>query len=218
MLVKYLTPFASAQLPCSTRAGHLEMCVVVRATYAFSADGILTLLEGLDQGFLTGEVPEDPEDPASELPYPGDFADVKANAEVVVRATCHVPGGEAAPTCPVHVAVGAWSKSLLVTGPRARGAKAPAPFTSLPLRWAEAYGGAGVAENPVGKGATGDEWPRVLAPGDLLDEASTSRRPAGLGPLNVHFASPPRATAGVRGPPCAKRLEIKLGAPNVVVC
>jgi hypothetical protein len=36
--------------------------------------------------------------------------------------------------------------------------------------------------------------------------------------FSVHFASPPRATAGVRGPPCAKRLEIKLGAPNVVVC
>lgn len=190
MLTKYLAPFLLAALPCSTRKGHLEMVVIVRATYGLEADGSLTLREGLDQGFLSGPVLADEDDRQSELLYPGDFADIKLNAEVLLKGSCFAPAGKPVPTCPVRFAVGAWSKSLLVTGPRPKGSKQPSPFTKAPIRWAHAFGGPGVARNPVGRGA-GAEWPTVLTPSDLLDQASSSQRPAGLGPINPLWA--PRA-------------------------
>ncbi len=201
MLTKNLTPFLTAALPCSTRRGRLEMTVVVRATYAIDDGGALTLVEGLDQGFLSGEVAADEEDPLSEVVYPGDFAAIKLNAEIMVRGTCHVPGDRPVLSCPARVSVGPWSKTLLVTGPRTTtgvfgGASELEPFRSMPIRWSNAFGGPGVPQNPVGVGSSGPALPTILASGQAPEEVKSSRfGPAGFAPINANWA--PRA--GRRG-------------------
>ena len=99
------------------------------------------------------------DDRQGECIYPGDFADFKLNAEVMLRGTCHTPNQAPIPECPVRFAVGGWSKSLRVVGPRVfsghvagASSKGPVPFTRIPLTYENAFGGPGYDQNPVGKG------------------------------------------------------------------
>ena len=66
----------------------------------------------------------------------------------------------------------------------------PAPFTAMPLTWANAYGGPGFAPNPVGKGVGGDAVANLEYPGQVLG-APDARGRGGVGPVNPNWA--PRA-------------------------
>jgi len=111
----------------------------------------------LGQGALSDESFDD-EDAArmGASTYPGDFADFKLNAEVMLSGTCHLP----APKTEARVAfsVGKWEKTLKVMGVRVwldesrLDATRPLPFREMPLDYMHAYGGAGYKPNPVGKG------------------------------------------------------------------
>ena len=199
MITKNLTPLLFAQKACSTRAGRLEMTLVARGTWALDPDAPLTVIEGLAQGFLSAEVvAAGDEDRAGHLVYPGDFADFKVNAEVMLRGSCHVPGGRPATECPVRFGVGAWSKSLRVLGTRFwsegifSSVTEPRPFTVMPLEATHAFGGPGYAANPVGKGLAGLELPNVLGAGDVLRQrGDRPETPAFFGPINPAWA--PRA-------------------------
>jgi len=119
---KNLTPFPFGTKVTSRRPPRPEMTLIVRACYLITPGRPLTLPEGpglLAQGPLTAETyRDDDEERAGECLYPGDFADWKPRADVMLRGTCHTPRGEPLVECPVRFEVGRWSKILRVVGRR----------------------------------------------------------------------------------------------------
>jgi len=195
MLKKNLTPFFVGTKITSRRPPQPEMTVFVRGTFRLAPGVPVEAVEGIDQGFLSAEVYQEGDDERlGEVLYPGDFADFKLNAEVMLAGTCHPPGGAAVTACPVRFSVGAWSKTLHVMGDRRMrpvvGPTPPQPFTAMPLTWANAYGGPGFAPNPVGKGVGGDAVANLEYPGQVLG-APDARGRGGVGPVNPNWA--PRA-------------------------
>lgn len=215
---KNLTHFSFGYRAASRRPPQAEMTMIVRGRYVLRPGEPLSLcraalkvpeLDPEDRDaradelveraeYILGQGPLSPETYADDDPerkgplvYPGDFAEFKPNAEVMVRATCHPPGGRMAETCAVEVAVGAWSKRLLVTGPRVwvdkiLGGKAtdPVAFATMPLDWRHAFGGDGVEENPVGKGPGTEELPTVTYPEDVITRAGQRLTPASFAPVS----------------------------------
>jgi uncharacterized protein YjbI with pentapeptide repeats len=193
--VKNLTPFPFGAKVTSRRPPRPEMTAILRACYVLSPGKPLTLPEGppmLSQGAMTSDTYRDEdEERAGECLYPGDFADWKPHAEVMLRGTCHTPFGKPLPECPVRFAVGAWTKILRIVGRRfwsddKPGAvmSEPAPFTRMPVDYAHAFGGAGYAANPVGLGFAGRELPNVEHAGRVLRARRDDPGPAGFAPYN----------------------------------
>ena len=187
MLPKNLSPFGFATKVCSRRPPQPEMTLVVRGTFALSADGTLTVIEDpLDRGSVTGDLFAD-DDRDNECIYGSDFADFKLSAEVLLTGSCHAPGGQAVTECPVQLQVGQWSKSLHVFGPRrwsAVGRSKPEPFESMPLSYQNAFGGPGYDLNPVGKGFKCKELPTVEHPQKQIATKLDRPTPASLAPLH----------------------------------
>lgn len=193
MLKKNLTPFLIGTKLISRRPPRPELMLVVRASFSIQPGGALLPIEGMtEQRFLSGDVfAEDDTDMLGECVFPSDFADIKLNAEVFLKGHCHVAGDKPLPECLVRFSVGAWNKTLRVLGRRVFSdampgamASSPAPFTKMPLSYANAYGGPGFAKNPVGKGF-GDELPRVEYPHDPMKSRGQKIEVAGFGPINA---------------------------------
>lgn len=200
MKTKNLTPFPFAAKVTSRRAARRpEMVLIVRATYVIAPDRPLALPETpgigpslLAQGSMSAETyREDDEERAGECLYPNDFADWKPRAEVMLRGTCHTPFGEPLPECPVRFEVGRWSKILRVVGRRfwsddlaSAVMSERAPFTRMPLGYTHAFGGAGYARNPAGKGFGARELPNVEHAGGVIRTHRDDPGPAGFGPIN----------------------------------
>ncbi len=202
MKLKNLTPFPFVTKVTSRRPPRPEMTLILRACYLLVPGQPLTLPEGpklVAQGPIKGDTyREEDEDRAGECLYPGDFADWKPRAEVMLRGTCHTPLGKPLPECPVRFSVGSWSKILRVVGRRFWSDDKPgavmsetAPFTKMPVDYAHAFGGPGYATNPVGMGFAGRELPNVEHAGAVIRSRRDAPGPAGFGPLNP--AWPPRA-------------------------
>lgn len=121
-----------------------------------------------------------------------------------VRRECFVlgrayPPTRPAPACDVKLTLrrddeSLVDKRLLVAGERfwgAHGPTEPVPFTSMPLDWQHAFGGATVERNPVGKGVASVEGPdgtrvqplpNIEWPHDPVTGPEHRPAPAGLGP------------------------------------
>jgi uncharacterized protein YjbI with pentapeptide repeats len=192
MRVKSLVPFPFGTKVTSRNPPRPEMALIVRGTFAIAPGRPLAFVEELDQGSLSAEVfhPEDHER-LGECLTPGDFTDFKPRADVLLRGTCHPPGGRVAAECPVRFSVGKWSKALRVVGRRVWterlvGAQVsePAPFASMPLGYPNAFGGPGYLDNPIGKGFGTPELPNVEYPGEELRAKGDRVRPASFGPVN----------------------------------
>jgi uncharacterized protein YjbI with pentapeptide repeats len=192
---KNLTPFLVGAKVTSRRPPRPEMTLIARACYLIAPGRPLSLPEGpalVAQGSLTAEgYREADEERAGECLYPGDFADWKPRAEVMLRGTCHTPFGRPLPECPVRFSVGSWSKLLRVVGRRFWSDDQPgavmseaAPFTRMPVDLAHAFGGPGYASNPVGLGFAGRELPNVEHAGAVLRARRDDPGPAGFGPWN----------------------------------
>lgn len=203
MLVKNLTPFFHVTKVTSRRPPQPEMTVVVRGTFKIVQNGVAEAIEGLEQGFMTGETFADGDaERTGECLYPGDLADMKLNAEVMLRGTCHAPSGRRAVECPVRFSVGGWRKELMVYGDRrweqgmgGHHISEPSPFERMPLDFAHAFGGPGYAENPVGKGFHTDVLPNVELTSHLITARNQIRPPGSFGPLSSMWA----LRAGKRG-------------------
>lgn len=132
MQTRNLTPFPFGHRVCSRRPPQPEAVLIVRGRFALRPGEPLAPLEGqLAQGALTAEAFEGGEDERSgECTYPGDFADWKPAADLLLRGACHPPPGHLSGEHPVGFAVGPWSKSLLVAVSR-DGRPVPAPFGPL---------------------------------------------------------------------------------------
>ncbi|NUP09199.1 MAG: DUF2169 domain-containing protein [Polyangiaceae bacterium] len=199
MIVKNLTPFAFATKVVSRKPPRPEMMLVVKAVFELRPDAPLTPLDRADS-VPTGDVmTEDDDDRIGECLLPNDFADFKTNAEVLVKATFHAPRKRPVREAECAVSVGRWRKVLRVVGPRvwvddALGSQPtePVPFTELPIRWANAYGGVGFPTNPVGKGHSTKELPQIELPNAPVRSRAASNVAASFGPINRRW--PQRAT------------------------
>jgi len=113
------------------------------------------------------------------LVYPGERHLARPGTEVLLLGSAHAPRGKPVPALDVALRVGPVRKVIRVHGDRRwqRGpspASAPAPFTTMPLVYARAFGGPELAANPVGVGHRGGQAP-VL--GALLPNLEDPRRP-----------------------------------------
>jgi uncharacterized protein YjbI with pentapeptide repeats len=195
MQVRNLTSFMLGCFAISRHPPKPEMTVVVRGTFVLAPGRPVAVPEGivpLVQGSLTGEVfAAGDDDRLGECLYPSDFADFKIRTDLLLRGTCHPPGGAPVTECPVKFAVGAWSKTLRVIGPRAwsdglggAAMSKPLPFTRMPVDYAHAFGGPGFAKNPAGKGYASNELPNVEHAGEVIRSRDDRPDPAGFGPIN----------------------------------
>jgi uncharacterized protein YjbI with pentapeptide repeats len=193
MLTRNLAPFIFGTKVSSRRPPRLEMTLVVRGAFHLRPNEPVTPIRAqLGQGMLTAETFRDGDDErAGECLYGGDFADFKLNAEVIVRAKCHAPGGKPTTECPVMVRVGSWQKILRIVGPRVWTEKLlgasisdPEPFTTMDISYANAFGGPEYELNPAGKGHKTPALPTVLRAGDVVRSRTDRLDPAGFGPIN----------------------------------
>ncbi|KYG04920.1 hypothetical protein BE21_43985 [Sorangium cellulosum] len=193
MLVQNLTPFLCGIKRVFRSPPRPEMSIVVRGSFVLRPGEALAPIEDpAEQASLTAEVfREDDEERRGECLYGGDFADVKRNAEVLLKARCHAPGKRPVAECTVLFGVGAWSKALRVIGRRVwtermlgPAISEPAPFVSMPITWANAFGGPEYPMNPVGKGYRTPELPTVELPGQPIRSRADTPAPAGFGPIN----------------------------------
>lgn len=204
MKTKNFTPMPLGTRVTARKPRRPEMTVVVRGKFRLVHGGTVELIEDpmnpLVQGFMTADVfDEDDDDLMGESLYPSDFADFKLHGEAMLKGACHTPNGKPLPECPVRFSVGKWSKSLRVVGRRVfsdglSGAalSEPVPFTKMPITWANAYGGPGFDENPVGKGVASADAPTIEAPGSPMRSRSDRIAAAGFGPINPQWK--PRAS------------------------
>jgi hypothetical protein len=201
------------QLLCDRDAEKLS--TVVKATFELAADG---KLRGADGSFQIAPKPRrrgvraadiawgKPE--KSSIRYPSDLCLRKPGAELVVLAVASAPGDKPVPTFDAGVRLGKLSKILRVHGPRVwlpdgDGVSASRPFTSLEVRWEQAFGGSDDADperyvedprNPLGLGVMrdlsllgGTPAPRIEDVAIPIKNAADKPEPAGLSPLGRHW-------------------------------
>ncbi|WP_437967052.1 pentapeptide repeat-containing protein [Sorangium sp. So ce260] len=132
MQTRNLTPFLFGAKICSRRPPQPEVVLIVRGRFSLRPGEPLAPVEGaLAQGALTAELFEgEGGEREGECTYPGDFADWKPAADLLLRGACRPPAGDLPREHPVGFAVGAWSKSRIVPAPR-EGRPVPAPFGPL---------------------------------------------------------------------------------------
>ena len=205
MIHKNLTPFYWGPKATSRTPPQVEMAVCVRGVFRLAPNEPLEAIEDpIEQGFMSGDVfAEDDINQKRDLLHTSDFADFKLNSEVLLKGACHPAAGKST-ECSVRFAVGDWSKSLRIVGPRAYKpglllggkASAPQPFASMPLTWQNAYGGEDYPLNPVGRGFRGEELPTIEAlDAPIKKIGAKGIEPASFLPISPHW--PQRA--GKRG-------------------
>ena len=120
--------------------------------------------------------------------YPSDFADFKLRAGRAARRVLPRSRGSGHRECPVRLAVGAWSKSVVVVGRRVwtesilgSPISEPLPFVTMPLGY-ETSSVARSMQNPVGKGLDTPELPNVEYAGSRMHHKSDRPEPASFGP------------------------------------
>lgn len=122
----------------------------------------------------------------------------KQHGEFLVFGQCHALQGTPINAATVSVQVGAQKKSLHVFGDRQWQSRfgvttmtAPAPFTSIDLTYANAFGGAVYPANPLGKGmlVPGQihRLPNIETPGALMLSPDDKPAPAGFGPISLSW-------------------------------
>ena len=121
----------------------------------------------------------------------------KQHGEFVVYGKCHAPAGKTVTGALVRAKVGTLEKSLAVIGKRVwertglgLQASKPGAFSAIDLSYANAFGGEGFANNPVGKGMrpADDTQPHFLPHIELPDSPvvfiDDRPQPAGFAPLD----------------------------------
>lgn len=191
MKIKNLSPFLVGTLVGSIRPKTPAMTVVVRATFELSKEGQLRTVDATNEEprpLSSASHRDDDDELHGGALTPSDFAEFKPHAEVLARGSCHVPHA-ALTECPVKITVGDWSKTLRVVASRVGGREVP--FTSMPLDWQHAFGGASYAQNPDGCGYDSDQRPNVLYAADQPARGA-ELKPAGFGAINRRW--PQRAS------------------------
>ncbi len=125
-------------------------------------------------------------------------APVKPMGDLLVSGHAWPGGGQAVTAMRTRVAMGGWHKDLTVFGDRiwelgATGIAAtrPLPFTSMPITYDHAFGGAGNRFNPDGRGMGGGDrgarLPNIEHPDRQIAQPTARPEPAGFGPLGPYW-------------------------------
>ncbi len=199
------TPYSVARSWTRGARGEHVWLVAVKATFALGAQGV-RLAEKQPEPLL---LPEHRGEPASSsLRYEADLTDEKPKTDIVINGTAYSPKGRPHAEILVGARIGAIQKGLKVVGDRVwdrslAGIRlsAPKPFTSMPIVYERAYGGADLrdpdpqkhrheARNPIGCGFALKKDHRVgmSAPNILSLEGDGLTQPVGFGPIPSHWS------------------------------
>ncbi|MFK5947446.1 MAG: DUF2169 domain-containing protein [Methylococcales bacterium] len=132
------------------------MTFIIKGTFDLKPDRTATVSD--EQLSPTGcELYEDDEEGAGSNRYDSDFAFFKPKTDLLLVGNCHIPDGKLATSCRVSFQVGKHKKSLAVIGNRYwRGILTnrtdPEPFTVMPIKYENSFGGCDYKINPLGKG------------------------------------------------------------------
>jgi hypothetical protein len=202
------TPFAAERNWTRSKTGVHVWIVALKATFDIAANGALKLADEQIPPVLAPEYHG--KDPAtSSLKYESDLLAVKPGTDVLINGQAHAPGGRPAPAVEVLFRLGDVRKHLVAYGKRAyyKGAvglttTSPAPFTTCPLIYEDAFGGSSLEgpdpskhrldkRNPVGKGVAANVDDLVHQPAHRVEYASGDPSrvgPAGFGPLASYWS------------------------------
>jgi uncharacterized protein YjbI with pentapeptide repeats len=127
-----------------------------------------------------------------------DYAMPKPRGEALVYGSYYTPAGREVTADRVGFSLGTISKELVVVGNRywrpGIGPTPPESFTTMPIDYAHAFGGAGFERNPDGKGAvevklesgeTVVPMPNIEDPDNLITGKGQRPDPAGFRPLDA---------------------------------
>ena len=160
-------------------------------------------LSSAENVVATGDTPYD--DAAHGLRYPSDFVPWKPAGEVIVVGTACPPAGLGLNQFPVRVAVGGWWKEITVHGDREWDSSGlydlpgrSAIAVGVPLTFARAFGGAGVAANPLGFGVDGERVPNFEVSARPITGRRATGDPAGFGAIPPDWLQR-RQHAGIPG-------------------
>jgi hypothetical protein len=215
-----LSPFAAADFLSLTQAGEECLVLVAAGSFVMPAPGrrATAPLALCDEQTPPPETDVYWGEPGqSSLRHESQAVPGRPMTDVVMHGQAWTPGGKPAATSMVRLRLGALDKSARVSGARVwtQGAfglvpTSPVPFTSLPLRYERAFGGAsdggaGPARdmrNPIGMGLYESErealdrpLPFVEDPAAPIARVSDRPPPCGFGPL-ARGTSPRLALAG----------------------
>ncbi|WP_027184843.1 DUF2169 family type VI secretion system accessory protein [Desulfovibrio inopinatus] len=128
----------------------------------------------------------------------------KGRGEFLVAGTCWASQNTPVEALEVAVTVGPQNKHLYVFGDRSWQSRktnarlpVPTPFQSMPITWANAFGGPGYDSNPIGKGfldpspqkrSTAISLPNIEHPNHLIGSINDRPQPVGLGPIPPHWS------------------------------
>ncbi len=190
------TPFNFAPIAGMIPFPDHSLSLVVKGAFHLLQDRAAELLP--EQLYPTGDkyYPGD-EDMTGSLYYGSDFVHYKLGSDLMLVGRCHPPNGSPAARCLVTFKAGGVGKSLMVFGdrhwkgmPGFQNISEPAPFTAMPLRYENSFGGPGYDKNPVGKGFISKDGdgkhllPNIEGPDSLLDSKNSRPDPEGFAPLH----------------------------------
>jgi hypothetical protein len=166
------------------RSGGLFLTVVVKASFSFVPDGVVAEVAPAEivRADRTFE-----DSPSRSVEAASDLAPYLPRCDVTFTGHAHAPEGHT--TSAARVAIFRDKRALLNRSVHVFGDRdasgAIHPFTRMPIVFERAYGGRGVAANPVGT-----EAPNIVDPVD-------PRRPAAFGPIPRTWAARRRLLGGV---------------------
>jgi uncharacterized protein YjbI with pentapeptide repeats len=187
------TPFEVALQVWQARPPTPSLTVVVKATLELAGGAYVIASE---QAPVTGDAFHDDE-PLGSLRYPSDLAWLKPRGECLLVGDYVSPTGPTT-AVPVVFRVGKVKKELVLLGDRHfkgglfGGVSDPRPFEAMPLCWERSFGGAAIADNPVGRGVDpvaidGKELvplPNIEDRRSLVSSKKDRPKPAGAFPLH----------------------------------
>ena len=200
------TPYAAERTWIRDKNGAHHWIVVVKATFDIGENGKLTLA---DEQLPPIHEPEYWGEPGlSSLRYESDMVAPKPGTDIIVNAHAHAPKGKPARSVDVALRVGSLTKSLVVHGTRVYTSgiggvspSKPIAFTSKPITYEWAYGGADTEDddpskqtldlrNPLGKGVAKRSSSLVNTPAHSVEYPSGNAAktgPAGFGALASYW-------------------------------
>ena len=173
-----------------------SMTFIIKGTFDLKPDQTATLSE--EQLSPTGcELYDEDDEGDGSCRYDSDFAFFKPNTDLLLVGNCHIPDGKLATSCRVSFQVGKHKKSLAVIGNRywqglLTTRTDPEPFSVMPIKYENSFGGRDYKINPLGKGVGKNQqenketsWvlPNIEYLDELIETPNSRPEPACFAPL-----------------------------------
>lgn len=171
------------------------MTVVAKATFSFAHEGPVPRAQ--PRPILWEEV-HHKNHPGRSIRFTPDVAPRLQRADILFNGSAYAPPGSPVETAFVRLGLFDGTRTLL---DKKLIVRQKGGFQSIPLVYERAYGGVGIADNPLGVGAAGGEQPSVIDPAEPT-------RPAGLAPIARAWPLRRKLLKGLSGSPGKGIVEI----------